>query len=158
MAMAITAAGRTRASIENQSRLRWTPERTTVKIAKGRGFTFDVVGESNYQDRLSDICGGKCEDGYNDEVDAQLVFISDNEHDPYAIGVMIMGEPVGCVSAAESERLRAEVLRINPDRRPVVRAVVEAGEAGEAFLDHVDQRQPLKRGVAVNPLKRAKVL
>lgn len=91
-----------------------------VRIAKGRGFTDQVAGESHYQDRLEDICGGKCEDGYNDEVTAQLVFISDNKHDPHAIGVMIHGQPVGFVPRSEAEQLRAEICRINPEQRPVI--------------------------------------
>jgi hypothetical protein len=92
---------------------------TVARIAPGRGFTLDLVGESHHQGELDSICGGKCEDGYRAECTAQLYFTDNNPHDLNAIGVMVDGKPVGFLPRDVTEQLRADILRINPDRRPV---------------------------------------
>jgi len=40
------------------------PSRTPIHLARGRGFTFEIVGESYCQDALNRLCGGKCEEGH----------------------------------------------------------------------------------------------
>lgn len=122
-----------------------------IRIAPSRGFTFDVVGEAHYQDRLDRICGGKCEDGYNDETTAQLVLISDNEHDPNAIGVMIEGEPVGFVPREEAERLRAEILKLNPSQRPVICSakIVGGWDRGDGDEGHYGVKLSLSKPLRV---------
>lgn len=89
-----------------------------IPLAAGRGFTFDVVGENQWQDNLSAICGGKCEDGHKREVAAQLVFES-NPTDPNAVGVMIDARPVGWIPADKGAEVRSALMALNPDRRAV---------------------------------------
>lgn len=91
-----------------------------IVLAKGRGYTFPIVGESHRQSELDDIAGGKGSKGHRKEVWAQLVFIENNEHDPNAVGVMIDAKPVGWVSRQEAPAIRREIAAINPDRLPVV--------------------------------------
>jgi len=90
-----------------------------LHIARGRGFTVEVAGEAHRQEALDGICGGKCEDGHNLETTAQLLLIDDNPYDPNAVGVFIAGELVGYIPRDAAPHVRAEVLRLSPDERPV---------------------------------------
>src|SRR5687768_6944898 len=45
------------------------------------GYTLDIVGESNYQKALEQICGGRCEDGAEHATHATLVLEDENPHD-----------------------------------------------------------------------------
>lgn len=89
-------------------------------LAPGNGFNVEIVGEANYQNSLNDICGGKCEDGHNFRVTAQLCFQEDNPYDPNAVVVLIARKIVGYIPRDLAPWMRSEILRINPDRRPVV--------------------------------------
>lgn len=63
---------------------------------EGEGdYEFDVVGEGHYQAALSEICGGKCEEGHELEVTAELRLEPDNAYDPNAVAVLIEGRLVG---------------------------------------------------------------
>lgn len=58
-------------------------------------FFWDIVGESHYQDALSEICGGKCDGGHSKICDAYLVPEDSNPHDAQAIAVFIGKKKVG---------------------------------------------------------------
>lgn len=90
-----------------------------VEIAPGRGFTFDVVGEANYQDALDDICGGKCEEGHDIKCDAELYLDDLNEHDPNAVAVKIGGETVGYIPRDLAPEIRAQLRALNADGKRV---------------------------------------
>lgn len=101
-------------------KLKWKPPaKEPLHLARGRGHTFDVVGESHSQDVFDDICGGKREDGHKLKVTAQLCFVEDNPHDPNAVGVFIEGQLVGYVPRDAAPQLREDILRINREERPV---------------------------------------
>lgn len=120
----------------------------SIRIEPGLGFTFDLVGEADYQDRLDRICGGKREDGHNKEITAQLVFISDNEHDQNAIGVMIEGELVGFIPKGETLRLRADLVRwINPSQRPILCSakIVGGWDRGDGDQGHYGVKLSLSK-------------
>jgi hypothetical protein len=86
----------------------------------GRGsFTFEVVGESYRQEVLDSICGGKCEDGHDLEVTAQLLLIENNPYDPNAVGVFVDSKLVGYVPRDVAPLIRSEILMLDPDERPV---------------------------------------
>lgn len=91
-----------------------------LMLADSRSFNFDVVGESYRQDVLDGICGGKCEEGHDIEVLAQLCFVDDNPYDKDAVGVFVDRQLVGYVPAKYAARFRSEILAINPRRQPVV--------------------------------------
>jgi hypothetical protein len=88
-------------------------------LAPTNGFNFDIVGEASYQDALDDLCGGKCEEGFNLPALAQLCFQEDNPHDANAIVVLIDRRVVGYVARDRAPSMRAEILRLNPSERPV---------------------------------------
>ena len=90
-----------------------------LHLARGRGFTFEVVGESHRQDVLDSICGGKCDEGHDLKVTAQLLLIEDNPYDPNAVGVFVDCQLVGYVPRNVALHMRCEILRLNPDERPV---------------------------------------
>jgi hypothetical protein len=96
-------------------------------LAGGRGFTFQVVGEAHYQAALDDVCGGKCEEGHNRSVIAELCFQVDNTHDPYAVAVLINARVVGYVPRDQAEAIREELLRLNPEERSVTCAAKVVG-------------------------------
>ncbi|MFN3582930.1 HIRAN domain-containing protein [Phenylobacterium sp.] len=78
---------------------------------EGHGdFDQPVVGEAHYQAALDAICGGKCEEGHELEVVAELVPEPSNPHDANAVAVFIGGRKVGYlprdIAYAWSEGLR----------------------------------------------------
>jgi hypothetical protein len=90
-----------------------------IHLARGRGYTFDLVGESHYQDTLDALCGGKCEEGHRLPLTVQLCFQEDNPHEPNAIAVLVDREVVGYVPRHLAARMRDELLKLNPAERPV---------------------------------------
>ena len=91
-----------------------------LHLARGRGFTFEVVGEASYQQALDSICGGKCEEGHNLPCIAQVCFQEDNVHDRNAIVVLIDGKVVGYVPRDLAPGMRSAILDLNPYERPVI--------------------------------------
>jgi hypothetical protein len=59
------------------------------------GFDVEVVGESNYQESLERICGGRSADGASHDCTAVLRPEPQNPYDPHAIRVEIDGLLVG---------------------------------------------------------------
>ena len=59
------------------------------------GFSVEVVGESNYQDALGKVCGGRTEDGVDHDCTAVLRAEPTNPYDPNAIRVGVNGLLVG---------------------------------------------------------------
>jgi hypothetical protein len=90
-----------------------------VHLARGRDFTFEIVGEASYQVALDAICGGKCEEGHRLSAVAQLCFQEDIPYDRNAVVVLIDGKVVGYVPRALAAQFRDTILRLNPDERPV---------------------------------------
>ena len=90
-----------------------------IHLARGRGYTFELVGESHFQDTLDAICGGKCEEGHKLPIAAQICFHEDNPHDPNAIVILVDRKPVGYVPRDIAAGMRSELLALNPDERPV---------------------------------------
>jgi hypothetical protein len=123
-----------------------------VHLARGRGYTFEVVGESHRQDALDAICGGKCEDGHDLEVTAQLLLIEGNPYDPNAVGVFVNAQLVGYVPRDVAPLMRAEILRVSPDERPVTcdARIVGGWDRGDGDEGHYGIRLSLS-----NPLRVA---
>ena len=89
-----------------------------LRIAPGRGYTFNIEGEAAYQAALDRTCGGKCEDGHNLEVTAELR-IATSAADVAPVSVSIGGERVGYVAGADGTWLWREIVRVNPEERPI---------------------------------------
>lgn len=126
-----------------------------IPLAAGRGFTFDVVGEAQWQDNLSAICGGKCEDGHKREVAAQLVFES-NPTVPNAVGVMIDARPVGWIPADKAAEVRSALMALNPDRRAVTcnAKIVGGWDRGDGDEGHFGVKLSLSWPLKVHASRR----
>ena len=73
----------------------------------GKGtFEYDVVGESNYQKALKNICGGRTKHGVDKVVQATLVHEDDNPHDKNAVRVDIQGHTVGYLKRSNAKTFR----------------------------------------------------
>ncbi len=81
------------------------PEAGFTRFEGDGSFECDVVGESNYQDALNRIAGGKTEDGHEFECTARLVPEPGNPHDSNAVMVMIDGRQVGYLSRAHAQAM-----------------------------------------------------
>lgn len=99
------------------------PERTEPRdrlhLTPAPTFNCDIVGEASYQDALDELCGGKCEEGFDLAATAQLCFQDDNPYDPNAVVVLIDCKVVGYIPRSLASRFRSEILRINPAELPV---------------------------------------
>lgn len=94
-----------------------SPSGRTIGAIDGLGFfECEVVGESRYQSALSDICGGKCRDGWELKKRALLALEDDNPHDPRAVRIDIDGRTVGYLSRrfAKGYRDRLELQKLPP--------------------------------------------
>ncbi len=65
------------------------------RIKGPQTYSFDIVGESHYQQALESICGGRTDESREKRVTATLTYEDDNPHDNNAIRVDIDGEIVG---------------------------------------------------------------
>jgi hypothetical protein len=63
-------------------------------------FGFEVVGEAAYQEALSTIVGGKCEDGVNAPCTAILIPEPTNRYDSSAVEVRVSAKRVGYLPRA----------------------------------------------------------
>ncbi len=78
---------------------------------KGPGnFAFPIVGESNYQDALEEICGGRTEKGFNKTVYTFLHHEDDNPYDNMAIQVLIDGKTVGYLNREHARQYRKKLV------------------------------------------------
>lgn len=123
-----------------------------VHLARGRGYTFEVVGEAYRQDALDAICGGKCEDGHDVQIIAQLIMIEGNSHDPNAVGVFVDSQLVGYVPRDVAPHIRTELVRLSPDERPVTcdARIVGGWDRGDGDEGHYGIKLSLS-----NPLRVA---
>ncbi|WP_156400342.1 HIRAN domain-containing protein [Caulobacter sp. Root655] len=72
-------------------------------VGKG-GYPRDAVGESNYQEALSRVCGGHNRHGHELTTTGVLMPEPTNPYDPNAIMVTIGGERVGYLARDEAKR------------------------------------------------------
>ncbi len=79
---------------------------------EGEGdFSFEIVGESYYQDALGSIAGPKTEDSKEVFCEAILVCEPDNPHDSNAIAVFISDKKVGHLSRIDALAYRKSMAK-----------------------------------------------
>lgn len=112
---------------------------------------FPIVGESNYQDALSQICGGRTRDGHQIHTRAQLVPEPSNPHDCNAVRVDIDGFRVGYLKRETATKYVARLLEHGRSGEVVdVRAYISGGwdrsqyDKGQ-FGVQIERPWPLKR-------------
>lgn len=113
-----------------------TPE--PIHLEAGNSFEFEIVGEASYQEALNDLCGGKCNEGYDLPVVAQLCFHDDNPYDANAVVVLISGKIVGYIPRDLAPWIRSEILRINPHEQPITcdAKIVGGWDRGHGDVGH----------------------
>lgn len=80
------------------------PKRRAEKANGEAWCDLPIVGESNYQDALSRICGGHTRDGHQLHTRARLVPDPSNRYDQNAIRVDIDGQTVGYLKREHAAR------------------------------------------------------
>ena len=75
-------------------------------------YEFDIVGESNYQQALESICGGRTEDGARHLAEALLILEDSNPHDNLAVRVDIEGKVVGYLSRKDARSYRKQLQQL----------------------------------------------
>ncbi|ODT69934.1 MAG: hypothetical protein ABS75_14990 [Pelagibacterium sp. SCN 63-23] len=79
-----------------------------AELKRGRGWTFDVVGESQYQEPLVRYYRKHKGDGSNLFVDSVILRTeNDNPHDPNAVRVELEGRTVGFLPRAKAIEYRS---------------------------------------------------
>ncbi|MEE4187834.1 MAG: HIRAN domain-containing protein [Roseobacter sp.] len=91
------------------------PPKATIKWRNG-SFPMEVVGESNYQEALIEVCGGYSRDGYELELVAEIEREPSNPYDENAILVSIDGHTVGYLSRDQAQRLSAQMIEDGIER------------------------------------------
>lgn len=88
----------------------------------------EVKGESNYQDALDEICGGKCAEGHGRRVFVILQPEPENPYDPNAIALQMDGKTVGYL-AKQAALEYAPIAKILSDKGKVgaARAYIKGG-------------------------------
>ena len=71
-----------------------------------------VKGESQYQDALSRICGGKTRDGHNVDVIAVLQPEPENRFDGNAVAVLVDGRQVGYLAKEQAAQLQRSIISL----------------------------------------------
>ena len=72
-------------------------------------FNLQVVGESQYQRALEQICGGRTHQGEDRILDAVLLLDDDNPYDQNAVRVEISGLTAGYLSRDTAQRFRSRI-------------------------------------------------
>ena len=99
-----------------------------IRLPGGNDYTYEIVGESHYQDSLMRICGGRSEEAAQKFVEARLVLDDKNPHDNKAVRVDIDGNVVGYLSKQNARKYRAYLKKIGRgDVVGVCQAVVVGG-------------------------------
>ena len=100
-------------------------------LAKSRGWTFDIVGESNYQTHLQKIAGRKEEKAKRHYCLATLAADDGNKFDPLAVMVQINGKVVGYLSRDNARKYRKELSVLDASLpAAIVEAVIVGGWSG----------------------------
>jgi hypothetical protein len=86
------------------------PELEALVLPGGK--IVQVVGESDYQDALDVICGGKCAEGHQLMCQGGIRPEPHNEYDKRAVGVYVDGRKVGHLSREDARRRQSELLAL----------------------------------------------
>lgn len=94
-------------------------ERALRPVPLVGGFDVEVVGESNYQQALEAVCGGRSKDGADSPCTAVLRHEPENPYDANAIRVEVDGRLVGYLNRHAAKAFR-----------PVAERLAAQGEVG----------------------------
>jgi|SRR6056297_382726 len=118
---------KTSPAITSHSPKTYRTKSTTARVEWREGsFPMDVVGESNYQSVLQQVCGGHSRYGHEFQVDGELVREPENPYDVNAIAVTIHGSNVGYLPRDQAARVSAQMAEEGIDRA-ICRAKIVGG-------------------------------
>lgn len=101
---------------------------TRPVFVRGTGeYGYDVVGESNYQQALEAICGGRTEVSANELVEAVLLCEDSNPYERQAVRVDVQGRTVGYLSRPDAWDFRRFLAESGCPGHPAVCAAVIRG-------------------------------
>lgn len=87
-----------------------------VRCKKGRGNTYEIVGEAYHQPNLLALTGGrKQEYGVKLDVQARLQPEPENPHDPNAVAVIVKKKKVGYLSKEDAPTFTAFLKKLGAD-------------------------------------------
>jgi len=93
------------------------PTPTLPPALHGDGsFSLAVVGESQYQNALDRVCGGRTRQGHNLMTIASLVLEDANPHDPMAVRIAIHGQTVGYLTRDKARKYRQRLAELGAAR------------------------------------------
>ncbi|MGH8614860.1 MAG: hypothetical protein ACREYF_23240 [Gammaproteobacteria bacterium] len=72
-------------------------------------YALEVVGEVNYQDALSRLCGGRTKNGHFKEMIATLIHEDDNPYDSKAIRIEIENVTIGYLNRKDARAYRRQL-------------------------------------------------
>ena len=91
----------------------------TIFLGGNDAYDVRVVGESEYQETLSDITGGRSEDGVHYKCFALLAPDDSNPHEPNTVRIVIDGRTVGYFPAPTAGELRKALSILDAEGKPV---------------------------------------
>ena len=95
------------------------PPTTNVVLLDGR-HDLEVVGESQYQDALWQVAGGRTSERVRVEVQAVLLAEPDNPYDPNVVTVLIEGAKVGYLCRDDAQAYRPGLLALGAHHRALI--------------------------------------
>ncbi len=100
----------------------------TLWVLGDGSYAVSAVGESNYQEALERLCGGRKPKGVNKLVTAQLKPEDENPYDQRAVAVLIDGLKVGYLSRADARGFREQAGdQLQSARRILCRGMIRGG-------------------------------
>lgn len=91
-------------------------KKVEVHCKRGRGNTFEIVGEASYQDNLLALTGGsKTYDGVKQDIRATLCPEPENPHDPNAVAVFVKKKKVGYLRRDDAPTFLAFLKEVGAD-------------------------------------------
>lgn len=112
-------SGADRRAVASAPALVVPPPAPNVVLLGGR-HDLEVVGESQYQDNLWRMIGGRRDDRVRVEVQAVLLAEPDNPYDPNAITVLIDGAKVGYLCREDAKAYRPGLLALGARHRALI--------------------------------------
>lgn len=79
-------------------------------VWRSGSYPMEVVGESNYQSVLLDICGRYNREGHNLEIEAEISREPTNPYDANAVVVQLGGRKVGYLGKEQAQRVSAQMM------------------------------------------------
>lgn len=108
-----------------------------VRCKRGRGFTYEIVGEASYQPNLLALAGGsKGEYGAKIDEEAVLHPEPENPHDPNAVVVLIRKKKVGYIPRKDAPAFLSFLKKVGADSAACDAKIVGGWDDGDGNEGH----------------------